>query len=122
MPMRSDTARVTFSSTVKPRNSAVIWKVRAMPRLTRCACDSEVMSAPSSRMRPSLGASTPVTKLMKLVLPAPLGPISACRAPRARLKSIVLATLSAPKLLHSALVSSAGVACDASLTACSSAP
>ena len=33
--------------------------------------------APSSRMRPELGFSTPVRRLMTVVLPAPFGPISA---------------------------------------------
>ena len=40
-----------------------------------------VMSWPSSRMRPAVGASTPVSRLMSVVLPAPFGPISAWRAP-----------------------------------------
>src|SRR5713226_4269286 len=39
------------------------------------------MSWPSSRMRPALGFSTPVRRLMTVVLPAPFGPISAWRAP-----------------------------------------
>src|SRR3954471_1719962 len=39
------------------------------------------MSRPSSRMRPAVGRSTPVSRLITVVLPAPFGPISACRAP-----------------------------------------
>ena len=39
------------------------------------------MSWPSSVMRPSLGSSTPVSRLTSVVLPAPFGPIRAWRAP-----------------------------------------
>src|SRR5580692_4414485 len=39
------------------------------------------MSLPSRMMRPSVGFSTPVRRLMTVVLPAPFGPISAWRAP-----------------------------------------
>src|SRR6516165_3907397 len=39
------------------------------------------MSCPSSRMRPAEGLSTPVSRLITVVLPAPLGPIKPWRAP-----------------------------------------
>src|SRR5262245_59678725 len=39
------------------------------------------MSSPSSRMRPADGRSTPVSRLITVVLPAPFGPIRAWRAP-----------------------------------------
>src|SRR5262249_48813527 len=40
------------------------------------------MSSPSSRMRPADGRSTPVSRLITVVLPAPFGPIRAWRGPR----------------------------------------
>src|SRR5262245_27726886 len=42
---------------------------------------SPVMSSPSSRMRPPVGRSTPVTQLKNVLLPAPLGPIRARISP-----------------------------------------
>ena len=44
-----------FRARVRRRNSAVIWKVRTRPRLTRAACGSSVTSSPSSRICPALG-------------------------------------------------------------------
>src|SRR4051812_6896370 len=44
--------------------------------------------------------------LTNVVLPAPFGPISAWRAPASRRKSMLSATVSAPKLLQSFFVSS----------------
>src|SRR5262245_37499555 len=80
-PARSETARPIVSSGVRLANSWLIWKVRTMPRRTRwCGC-RWVMSLPSSRMRPSLGRNTPVRRLIRVVLPAPFGPIRAWRAP-----------------------------------------
>ena len=35
---------------------------------------------------PAVGANTPVSRLMNVVLPAPLGPISAWRAPGANVE------------------------------------
>src|SRR4051794_17259844 len=114
-PCRSPTARRTFSRTVRRLNSALIWNVRPMPRLTRPSGGSAVTSVPPSRMRPELGISRPVTRLMKVVLPAPFGPISACRAPTGRWKSMLRATGRAPNDLHKATVSSAASATAASL-------
>ena len=79
--MRSETARLMVSSGVRSPNSWLIWKVRAMPSLTRRCEAYAVMSRPSSRMRPAVGRSTPVRRLISVVLPAPFGPISAWRAP-----------------------------------------
>ena len=44
-----------FSRTVSSGKISVIWKVRAMPRQTRRAGSSCVMSSPSNRMRPEVG-------------------------------------------------------------------
>ena len=44
-----------FPARVRPRNSWLIWKVRAMPRFTRSAWPRPVMSSPSSSTRPRIG-------------------------------------------------------------------
>src|ERR1041385_8949524 len=66
------------------------------------------MSRPSRKILPAVGRSTPVNRLMSVVLPAPFGPISAWRAPfwTARVTSSV-ATMP-PKFFSSPLVSSTG--------------
>src|SRR5512132_4587980 len=65
------------------------------------------MSSPSSRIRPALGESTPVSRLMRVVLPAPLGPMSAWRAPRSTLSDTSVQAEMPPKFLCSPAVSSA---------------
>ncbi len=87
-----------FSSTVSPRNSWLIWNVRARPRRARSSCDTVVMSSPFSMMRPDDGESAPVIRLTSVVLPAPFGPISARRAPRSSVRLTSCVTCSAPKL------------------------
>src|SRR3954468_16618598 len=52
-----------------------------MPSCTRLCASRLVMSRPSSAIEPAVGRSTPVSRLMIVVLPAPFGPISAWRAP-----------------------------------------
>jgi hypothetical protein len=55
---------------------SVIWKVPAIPMPTRRCAGSPVMSRPSRRICPLLGAKNPLIKLKKVVLLAPLGPIT----------------------------------------------
>src|SRR6185436_17950892 len=105
-PRRSATASATLSSTGRLRNSVVTWKVRPRPRRTRTDCGARVTSSPPSRIWPLLGASAPISMLTKVVLPAPFGPISACRSPGASRKSMFCATTRAPKDLQSFFVSS----------------
>src|SRR5438045_2222302 len=57
------------------------------------------MSRPSNAMRPALGASSPAICAMKVVLPAPLGPITACTSPGATVKSMPEFATKAPKRL-----------------------
>ena len=59
----------------------LIWNVRPRPRFTRADCARRVTSSPPRKTCPVVGSSRPVSMLMKVVLPAPFGPISACRAP-----------------------------------------
>jgi len=48
----------------------------ADPRRVICRGSRPVMSRPSKRMRPAVGFRYPVTRLMNVVLPAPLPPMS----------------------------------------------
>src|SRR6185369_16866746 len=108
-PSRSANAIQTFSSTERPRNRRLIWKVRAMPSLTRSACATAVISLPLNSTCPAVGLSTPVSRLISVVLPAPFGPISACLAPAPSVKSTLRVAASAPKLMDSCRVSRSGV-------------
>ncbi len=66
----------------------------ARARLRRA---SRLMSRPSSRTWPEVGGSTPVSRLTKVVLPAPFGPIRACRAPTGSEKVTSLVATRPPK-------------------------
>ena len=85
-PSRSQMARVTDWCGVSCGKSELIWKVRTRPRLTRWSGRKDVMSSPSRSMRPADAGNPPVSRLMKVVLPAPFGPIRAWRAPRGQRK------------------------------------
>src|SRR5262245_37769520 len=64
------------------------------------------MSCPSSRMRPAVGLSTPVSRLTTVVLPAPFGPINAWRAPFSILSDRPATAAMPPKCFCKATVSS----------------
>ncbi len=53
----------------------VSWKDRPMPSRVRAAAPRLVMSRPLNRIRPSVGRYCPLSRLKKVVLPAPLGPM-----------------------------------------------
>ena len=75
---RACTARRMFSSIGRVGNRLVIWNERPMPaRQMRSGGRPEMSSAPS-RIVPASGGNMPETRLKAVVLPAPLGPISAC--------------------------------------------
>ena len=59
-------------------------------------------------MRPAVGRSTPVSRLMIVVLPAPFGPISAWRAPFSTDSETSFAATMPPNCLVRPLVSSTG--------------
>ena len=67
------------------------------------------MSSPSSTMRPEVGSSTPVSRLISVVLPAPLGPISAWRAPRFRSQRHVVGGRDAAEALDQAVAREHGL-------------
>jgi hypothetical protein len=100
-PSRSQIASTTDSSTVKPGNSVLIWNVRVMPALDARELRHCVIRSSSKKTSPALGGSAPVSKLMNVVLPAPLGPINACRAPGVKVRLMSLFALNAPHCLDS---------------------
>src|SRR3954463_16067790 len=57
---------------------------------------------------PAVGRSTPVRRLMSVVLPAPFGPISAWRAPFSTVRETLSVATMPPKFFSSPLVSSTG--------------
>src|SRR5579862_5747419 len=70
-----------FSRTLSPPNGWVIWNVRTTPwPQMRCGF-RPVMSAPNARTRPRSGRMKPAIIANSVVLPAPLGPISATMRP-----------------------------------------
>src|SRR5437763_1029846 len=79
-----------------------------MPSPTRRCGSSAVMSRPSSQIVPAVGRSTPVRRLMIVVLPAPFGPISAWRAPFCTDRETSLVATIPPKCFSSPRVSSTG--------------
>ena len=73
-----------FSRTVISGKISVIWKVRAMPRATRCGDRQARDVSPSSTISPAVGGKNPLIMLKKVVLPAPFGPMTARSSPGAQ--------------------------------------
>src|SRR5262245_55565755 len=70
-----------LSSTFILASTRVSWNVRTRP-IRAMACGARpAMSRPSNAMRPASGRRKPLTTLNSVVLPAPLGPISAVTVP-----------------------------------------
>ncbi|MCY1537671.1 hypothetical protein D9M68_731760 [compost metagenome] len=111
VPSLRCSAMRTFSSTVSCGNTAEIWNERITPMRAICAGRSAVMSVPLKWMEPDDGAWNLVSRLKQVVLPAPLGPISAWIEPR---RTDRLTSLTAVKPLN-ALVSP----CVRRITSCS---
>src|SRR5438874_12602890 len=86
----------------------VIWKERASPLRARRGAGSRVMSSPPKTMRPPSGRRLPASWPMKVVLPAPFGPMMACVSPSRASKSMPSVARSAPKLFVSCRTSSIG--------------
>src|SRR5690625_3783218 len=59
------------------RKIEVIWKERVSPRCGRRHAGSSVISRPSKRISPESGGSSPASWAIRVVLPAPLGPMTA---------------------------------------------
>ena len=65
------------SSTVRVLNSLATWNARPMPLCTISLLGVPTMFSPSSRILPESGCRAPEMRLKNVVLPAPLGPITA---------------------------------------------
>src|SRR5690349_9442355 len=86
----------------------VIWNERAMPSAARRAGPSLDMSAPAKRIAPESGLSSPESWPISVVLPAPLGPITAWISPGARdSETSPVATRPPKRLVRPAVSSSA---------------
>src|SRR5712691_8094654 len=84
----------------------VIWKERARPLRARRGAGRCVMSSPPKTMRPPSGRRLPASWPMKVVLPAPFGPMMAWVSPSRTSRSMPSVARSAPKLLVNPLTSS----------------
>ena len=69
--------------TVMPANGLTIWKVRPMPASQAIRAADRRSRGPRRRASRGRARSTPAMRLKSVVLPAPLGPISATISPRA---------------------------------------
>src|SRR5574343_1175876 len=81
-----------------------------MPARTRACIGRRVRSRPAKWTLPESGCSAPETWWMKVVLPAPLGPISACTSPALTLKLTAFSASTAAKRRESWRTSSSGSA------------
>src|ERR671931_935181 len=91
----------------------VIWKERERPLRARRGVRSGVTSSPAKTMRPASGRRSPASWLMKVVLPAPFGPMMACVSPSRTSRSMRSLARSAPKCFVSSRTSSIGLVQDA---------
>ena len=76
-----------FSRTVIEANVAVTWNVRPTPSRAIVCGESPINARPAKAALPRSGASWPSRTLNKVVLPAPLGPMTATRSPAATLEA-----------------------------------
>src|SRR5258708_29724433 len=65
------------------------------------SAESPAISRPSKWMVPALGESSPESMLMNVVLPAPLGPITACTSPGRSSRETSLTAARPPKPFES---------------------
>ena len=91
-----------FSCTVSLAKGWVIWKVRTMPAARDLGAPAmPVMSCPSSSTRPLLTGWKPAMQANRVVLPAPLGPISATMRPSSTCSEALSTARRPPKILVS---------------------
>src|SRR3954466_6828948 len=98
----------TFSSTVIPLNSRVIWNVRPSPRCARVHGRSPSIRRPSNVTAPASARIMPPTRLNTVVLPEPLGPISAVIEPRGTSNEQPSTARRPPKRLASPSITNSG--------------
>src|SRR6267378_6606366 len=94
------------SCTVNEGKILATWKARPMPWRTMSGGELPARSTPLSRMRPESGFSAPVIRLKNVLLPAPLGPITAVSDPSAKSSVMSSAALTPPNDLESCCTSS----------------
>src|SRR4051794_6512271 len=109
-PDRACTASATFSSTVNSRKIEVIWNERAIPSPARRGGPSRDTSVPAKRIVPASGRSSPESSAIRVVLPAPFGPMIAWSSPGATASDTSLVAVRPPKRLISPRVSSSASA------------
>src|SRR5262244_4275760 len=68
-----------------------------MPRWATPCGGVPAMSRPSKMIRPEVGVCCPVSRLKKVVFPAPFGPITECSEPSSTSMVTPLTAVSAPK-------------------------
>src|SRR5579875_2351361 len=90
-------ATVRFSRTLRSSNSSTVCHVRASPRLARACGGSPFRLAPPSRTSPWY-RTKPVTASMKVVLPAPFGPMRPTSWPGSISRSTPVSARTPPKL------------------------
>src|SRR3954452_8882003 len=84
------------------------WNERDMPRRASSTGPTPAISLPRNRTSPILGASSPVTTLTSVVLPAPFGPTIETNSPSLTRNETLLSALNAPKTLVTLMVSNKG--------------
>src|SRR5712691_504257 len=87
----------TFSRADSRAKSAVSWNVRDTPRWQTSWDVSPASDSPLKLTVPAVGASTPVSTLNSVDLPAPLGPMTARISPRSTLIDTRSTATRAPK-------------------------
>ena len=78
---RDTTAAWSVSSTVRSGKIWTSWKLRAIPRRARRTGPMPLMSRSLNNTVPALGRSAPVSTLISVDLPAPLGPMMETNSP-----------------------------------------
>ena len=104
IPSRDATVR--FSWTLRSSNSSVLCQVRASPRLARSYAGSPRRLAPDSSTVPVL-FTKPEMASMRVVLPAPFGPISPTSSPSFTSSVTSLSACTPPKLTERPVTRSA---------------
>src|SRR5579859_1806806 len=79
-----------------------------MPRRAIRSAESPTISRSLRRIEPALGARSPESRLMSVVLPAPLGPITACTSPMRSSSATLLTAARPPKWRESPVTARIG--------------
>ncbi len=98
----------TFSATLSSGSTASSWYTAATPAARASAGEAKRTAAPSIRISPALGACTPASRFIRVDLPAPLAPVSACTSPPPATKSTASNAATAPKRFPRPRSSSSG--------------